>query len=96
MHDATSSGRTLFNTRMPTAAALAEHRVPWITPTPLVGRHRVPHARPLHDERAARALHEHAAGVRGVAVDHVHASQQQLAAVDDFDGPRHLRDGARA
>lgn len=91
MHDATSSGRTLFNTWMPTAAALAERVI-----TPWDGRHRVPHARPLHDERAARALHEHAAGVRGVAVDHVHASQQELAAVDDFNGPRHLRDGARA
>ena len=91
MHDATSSGRTLFNTWMPTAATLTERVI-----TPWVGRHRVPHARPLHDERAARALHEHAAGVRGVAVDHVHASQQELAAVDDFNGPRHLRDGARA
>ena len=76
---------------MPTAAAILE-----LVITPRVRRHRVPHARPLHDERAARALHEHAAGVRGVAVDHVHASQQELAAINDFDGPRHLRDGARA
>ena len=76
----------------PTAAAIGD--LP-IAP-PRVRRHRVPHARPLHDERAARALHEHAAGMRGVAVDHVHASQQELAAVGHFNGPRHLRDGARA
>lgn len=81
---------------MPTADALAERVIiPWVIAY-RVRRHRVPHARPLHDERAARALHEHAAGVRGVAVDHVHASQQELAAVGDFNGPRHLRDGARA
>ena len=53
-------------------------------------RHRVPHAGPIHEERAARAVHEQAApAARSVAVDHVDFPQSEARAVGHFDGARH-------
>ena len=53
-------------------------------------RHRVPHAGPIHEERAARAVHEQAApAARSVAVDHVDFPQCEARAVGHFDGARH-------
>jgi hypothetical protein len=58
--------------------------------TTSAGRHRVPDAGPLHEQRAACAVHEHAAPTRrGVAIDDVDLSQREAPAGGHFDGARH-------
>ena len=42
--------------------------------------HAVPHAGLLHEERAARAVHEQPAAARGIAVDDAEPTQRELAA----------------
>ena len=52
---------------------------------------RVPHATPLHEERAASSVNEQAAAAAAIsqAIDDVDVSQREARAVGHFDGARH-------
>ena len=56
---------------------------------------RVPHATPLHEERAASSVNEQAAAAAAAAaaisqaIDDVDVSQREARAVGHFDGARH-------
>ena len=52
---------------------------------------RVPHATPLHEERAASSVNKQAATAANIspAIDDVDVSQREARAVGHFDGARH-------
>ena len=63
--------------------------VPTTTVRPTACCDRVPHATPLHEERAASSVHEQATAIRSFAIDDVNVSQREARAVDYFDGAGH-------